>query len=70
MGGESDTETEFRVGTAGRSARIVEGALLGTVDARYPPDRYLDGYSGVTFTRLLIVAAVVIAGVDYFRVDM
>jgi len=65
-----DTAAEFRIGATGRSARIVEGALLGAVDATYPPDRYLDGYGGVTFTRLLIAAVVVVAGIDYLRVDM
>jgi len=63
---------EFRVGANSRSARIVEGALLDAVDRSYPPDRYLDGYRdrGVTFTRLLIAGVVVIAGIDYLRVDM
>jgi hypothetical protein len=66
-GGDAETGAAFRLGADGRSARIVEGALLGAVDASYPPDRYVDR---VPFTRLLIGAFLVIAGIDYLRVDM
>lgn len=70
MSDRRGTDAEFRVGSRGRSARIVEGALLESAESRYPPDRYLARYPVVTFTRLLIAGFLVLAAVDYLRVDM
>jgi hypothetical protein len=70
MGDQRGTDARFHLGGKRRSARIVEGALLETSDSVYPPDRYLHTVPGVTFTRLLIGGFLLLATIDFLRLDM